>query len=325
MRAEVLALLDRSPWRDATVTPLAGDASHRRYARLTGGPTPALLMDADPALGEDVEPFMRIGGHLRDAGLPCPEIFAADTSAGAVLLEDFGGVSLADALTASPGEGAKLYADAAAHLVTFAQAAPPPGLGRWSSAEMAPLADLAVTWYAPDRPSPSPSVRAALAPFDDGPRAFVHRDYHVENLMLRAGHDGPARLGVIDFQDGALGHPAYDLASLIDDVRRDTPDDIRAACIAQVRAGLALDEDTLGAALAAHSAQRALRILGVFARLRIRDGKPRYLGFLPRTWAILTRACAHPHLAELRRHVAELPPPTPEHIIAIERRCPIPA
>ncbi|MGR3491999.1 MAG: aminoglycoside phosphotransferase family protein [Shimia sp.] len=322
MRAEAKDFLARTPWHTARMEPLAGDASLRGYARLIGGPKRALLMDADPAKGEDVGPFIRISRHLTAATLPAPQIYEADESSGFLVIEDFGNLSMAAAAQDAPQQQMRLYERATDHIVAFATLAPLDGLPAWDSASMAPLSDLAVTWYAPGRPSPTGVIRTALAPFDDTGGTFVHRDYHAENLMVRPG-DGP--LGIIDFQDAALGHPSYDLASLIHDVRRDVPADIAGTAIRRVTAALDLDRETFEAALAAHSAQRALRILGVFARLRIRDGKPRYLEWLPRTWRILREACTHPHLAEVRRIVDELPAPTPEHLRTIEARCHAPA
>ena len=134
---------------------------------------------------------------------------------------------------------------------------------------------------------------------------FVHRDYHAMNLMWLPHRTGVARVGMIDFQDALAGHPAYDLISLLEDARREvTPaisDFMTALYISRSRAeGLALDETQFRAAAALLAAQRNAKIIGIFARLWMRDTKPRYLAHLPRVWRYMERDLAHPALAPLK-------------------------
>ena len=131
---------------------------------------------------------------------------------------------------------------------------------------------------------------------------------------------GAAPLGLLDYQDAVAAHPAYDLVSALQDARRDVDPATEQAQIARYLAATGLAEAPFRAAYALIGAQRALRILGVFARLAIRDGKPRYLDMMPRVWAAITRDLSHPALAPLAAALADVPPPTPEIIAAIRAR-----
>jgi aminoglycoside/choline kinase family phosphotransferase len=151
---------------------------------------------------------------------------------------------------------------------------------------------------------------AAFAPTLDGARVAVLRDYHAENLIWLPGRAGHARVGLLDYQDMLVGHPAYDLVSLLADARRDVAPELRAAMLARYLERTADDPSAFRLAADTLSAQRNLKILGLFTRLARRDGKPRYLAHLPRVWAHLTRDLGHPALAPLRTWVARhVPPP----------------
>jgi aminoglycoside/choline kinase family phosphotransferase len=172
-------------------------------------------------------------------------------------------------------------------------------------------ASLLVDWYLPEasgRPT-APALRAdylarwhaALAPVLAGPRTLALRDFHVDNLMLLDDRAGAKACGLLDFQDAAIGHPAYDLVSLLEDARRDLPDDLVAAMRARHAAALPhLAGREFDAAFATLGAARHARVVGLWIRLHRRDGKPVYRRHLPRTWRRLERALAHPALAELR-------------------------
>ncbi|HVL79845.1 MAG TPA: phosphotransferase, partial [Sphingomicrobium sp.] len=127
----------------------------------------------------------------------------------------------------------------------------------------------------------------------------VLRDYHAENVMLVDGRDGVARFGLLDFQDALVGHPAYDLASVLEDARRDVPEAIERAMLDRYIAAMG-QGDLFERAYWALAAQRNTRILGVFTRLWKRDDKPRYRQFQPRMWGLLERDLAHPGLEPVR-------------------------
>ncbi len=296
---------------------LPADASFRRYHRLEGGPRPALLMDAPPPQ-EDVRPFLSIAAHLRRIGLSAPEIFAADEVQGFVLLEDFGAQTQAQRLDAG-AEPMPLYLAAAEALAVLHEAPPPPGLPRWDGSNMPRLtAATFLEWWWPAAfgAAPSDEVRAEfdsamqdmLAPFD-GAGCFVHRDYFPANLMP-LDRPAPRDVGILDFQDAALGHPAYDLVSLVEDARRDVAVPVREAAVRRyLDLRPSLDRDAFLAAMAALGAQRHLRVAALWVRLARRDGKPHYLAHGPRCWALLARALGHPAAAPLARFLDTHVPP----------------
>ncbi len=316
MRPEAEAFLAAHGFAAAAREPLRADASFRRYVRLRGGPCPALLMDAPPP-AEDVRPFLHVAAHLAAIGLSAPEVIAADIPRGFLLIEDFGPATMADALAAG-ADPAPLHADAAITLAALHEAPPPAGLPAWDAARMAETAAATfLDWWWPEAfgvpPSPAiraqfdAAIRAMLAPF--AARGFVHRDYFPANLMPLP-RPGARRMGVLDFQDAALGHPAYDLVSLVEDARRDVPETLRDATIGHYLAHRpGLDAAAFRAAMAALGAQRHLRVAALWVRLARRDAKPGYLVHGPRCWALLARALGHEAAAPLRAFLdAHVPP-----------------
>jgi len=303
-----MAFLKNAGFGAAQLDPLPSDASARRYTRLLGGPRPALLMEAPPP--ENTRPFIAIADHILGVGLSAPEIIAADPEAGLVLLEDFGDAThsaLLDAGAPAP----ELYAEAAETLAALHEAAPPPGLPAWDAAAMArATAATFLDWWwpammgnAPDddlRAGLADALHAMLAPFA-GVQGFVHRDYFPANLMRLEGRAGARRTGLLDFQDAGLGHPAYDLVSLVQDARRDVARAARDAAIERyfaARPGVVREDFT--AAMAASAAQRHLRVAALWVRLARRDNKDHYLVHGPRCWRLLAEALEHPATTPLR-------------------------
>jgi aminoglycoside/choline kinase family phosphotransferase len=318
------AFIARCGWAGARVMPLAGDASNRRYLRLRrGSGEGAVLMDAPPGTGEDIRPFLSIAQHLRQAGLRAPHIIAADTRTGLMLLEDLGDALFARVLEAAPQQESTLYAAAVDVLVRLHAAPLPDGVAAYDAAAMADLGALAVDWYAPEAGPREPLQTAlgdALARTASGVSVLVLRDYHAENLIWLGG-EGSSAIGLLDFQDAMRGHPAYDLVSLLTDARRDVSPTVADRMTNRYIAATGQDRGAFLAACAALGAQRNLRILGVFARLCLRDGKQHYLSLLPRVWTHLQGCLAHPELARLRDAAASLPPPTPARLADLEARC----
>jgi aminoglycoside/choline kinase family phosphotransferase len=287
---------------------LPADASHRRYARLVGGPEPALLMDAPPP--EDVRPFARLARHLHAAGLSVPQIIAEDAEAGFLIIEDFGDATHA-ALLNGGADPVPLYTEAAEALAALHSAPVPPGLPAWDAAAMArATAATFCDWWWPAafgvpptgavRQELDTALHAMLAPFA-GACGFVHRDYFPANLLRIASRSGAQRTGIIDFQDAGLGHPAYDLISLVEDARRVVVPEARRAALARylaLRPGL--DRGEFLAAMAACGAQRHLRVAALWVRLDRRDGKPHYLQYGAHCWGLLERSLSQPACAPLR-------------------------
>ena len=293
-------------WGGARIEPLAGDASFRRYFRVIAGERSAVLMDAPPP-HEDPRPFIAVAEWLSSVGLSAPEILARDLDRGLLLLDDFGDARLRETLDSDPGLERELY-ELATDLLVQLHAHPPMaglpvhGLDQWLD-EVTLFTD----WYCPalgldvDVAGFAAAWQSVLAPVarDGLGPVTVLRDFHAENVMLVHGRDGVSRLGLLDFQDALAGHPAYDLASVLEDARRDVPAGIERAMIDRYVAATGHGE-AFEQAYWALAAKRNTRILGVFTRLWKRDGKPHYTAFQPRMWGLLERDLARPGLAPIR-------------------------
>jgi N-acetylmuramate 1-kinase len=327
---ETTAFVARAGWGQAARRHLAGDASERRYERLRLGAATAVLMDNPPGGTDDPAAFATMARHLRSLGLSAPEILAEDLTQGFLLLEDLGDDLFARLLQADPSREAQLYTAAVNALLQLQSAPAPAGLPNLSANDWADAASFAPDWYAfaatgskPDTGPFRTALTDTLRANADGPRVLILRDFHAENLLWLPGRTGPARVGILDFQLGQLGQPGYDLVSLLQDARRDVAPATEAAMIARFTAATGLDPTVFTAHYATLGAQRALRILGVFARLCLVAGKPQYLKLIPRVWGQLQRNLAHPALAPLRRVCVDLlPAPTPDLLQKIERQCP---
>ena len=323
------ALIAQTPWANAVRAPLAGDASNRRYERLTDPDTgkAAVLMDAPPEKGEDVCAFVRISNHLRAVGLSAPEIYAEDAEFGFLLLEDLGDDLFARLLQNKPELERPLYEAATDVLIALHQSPLLP-LDSYGPTLMAELATLAVTKYADGiTGTPDAEVRDrferrledVLHRETQGPKVLIQRDYHAENLLWLPERDGVQRVGLLDFQCAMLGHPAYDLVSLLQDVRRNVPAGIEMRMVNRYLSASGMDEHNFRTAYAVLGAQRNLRILGVFARLGAEYGKPHYVDMIPATWRHLMRDLEHPALAPVASLIRNtLPPPTPENLARLK-------
>ncbi len=302
------SFLEQNGYAAARRIPLAGDASFRRYERLCGGPRPALLMLCPPGR-EPVGPFLRIAALLRGFGLSAPAVYAADEVAGLALIEDLGDDTFTALLARGEDETA-LYRLAVEILATLHRRPAPAGLPAWDHRAMAEAAAATLLdwwWPAMFGEPPARAVRLGfaaaaaetLAPFAGDETVLVHRDFHVDNL-LRLDRPGIAACGLLDFQDAAAGHRAYDVMSLLEDARRDVSPEVRRAALAHYLdlCGIA-DRGRFLAAFAAHAALRHARVAALWTRLERRDGKAQYLRLAPRTWRLLERALAHPACAPL--------------------------
>ena len=318
-----------SGWGAATRRPLAGDASDRRYERLRLGDQTAVLMDSPPNGADDVLAFVNMARHLRELGLSAPQVLAKDLADGFLLLEDLGDGLLAGLLATNPDREIELYAPAVDVLLHLQSAPAPLGLSDLTAAEWARAAGLAVDCYALaargeqlDSEPLLAALSAALAAHADVPRVLILRDFHAENLLWLPDRTGLSRVGLLDFQLGQMGQPGYDLVSLLQDARRDVTAVTEAAMIARFVAATGADARTFAAQYAVLGAQRALRILGVFARLCLTAGKPGYLRLIPRVWGQLQRNLLHPALTDVRAECARLlPEPTLEILKRIESQC----
>ncbi len=269
--------------------------------------------------GADCGRFVAAAKYLRQRGLSAPEIYAAEPAQGFVIIEDLGDALYADVVDA--GNEVGLYRAAVDVLaVLHADTAPsllPPDKAFYAYDETALLAeiDLLTDWFMPvalgrkasdDEVSEHRALWRAVLSNARKPRSvFVHRDYHAQNLLWLPDRAGVAKVGLIDFQDAVAGTKAYDLISLIEDARRDVAPDIAESTTkhyldAMRDQGTPLDEAEFRAQMAVMAAQRNAKIAGIFARLYKRDGKPRYLNYLPRVWGYLNSDLEHPAMAGLK-------------------------
>ena len=341
----ISAFLAASGYENHARTFLLGDASARRYEQLQaprGKGTPLILMDSPPMpdgpvvrdglpysqiahLAETVTAFAAVDQGLREIGLAAPEIFAADLDAGLLVIEHLGGEVFQDMVRARTMDLSEPYRTAVDALVRIVERPLPKtvALPDGASYEVPPYdasaleieAELLLDWYWPalhQAPAPD-SARAeflaiwrALWPLlECHQTVWCLRDYHSPNLIWRADNEGLARLGIIDFQDAVRGHPAYDLASLLQDARVDIEEDFERQmldhyCNKRLEADGGFDRKTFEECYAIMAAQRTTKILGIFMRLKHRDGKPGYLQHIPRLWGYLDRTLTAPVLGDLK-------------------------
>ena len=329
----IRAFLDKAGWRPAARRYLQGDASSRSYERIAGADRKSVLMDWPPpapgsAAGDrrviyrarDVRAFIAVGDGLRDAGLSTPAFFAEDGEAGFLLMEDFG----SEGVVADGAPIAERYLVAVAALAEIHRSPRPSDLPladgsvhrlpAYRAEAFAAELDLFPQWYVPHATGGPPgaaeraSFEALWAPLlgrlDGVEQSWVLLDVHSPNLLWLPDRQGIRRIGFLDFQDALIGPSAYDVASLAQDARISVPPALEQGIIGHyVRLRRAADSDfdseAFAEAYAILAAQRATKILGVFARLADHAKKPAYLQHIPRVREYLARSLAHPVLSGL--------------------------
>jgi aminoglycoside/choline kinase family phosphotransferase len=337
--AAVRAFLEESGFGEAERIKLQGDASTRGYERLVLDGQSYILMnsprrpDGPPVrdgkpysaiahLAEDVNAFIAMAKGLRQRGLSAPTIYFADSEKGFLILEDLGEERLLEG--EPPAPVAERYETAVDLLAALHSNDLPPALPvsprvdhRIPTYDLEAFlieAELLLDWYLPRLKAPVAQEardaflalwQDALTPVLEAPATWVLRDYHSPNILWLPEREGIARVGLLDFQDAVLGTAAYDLASLLQDARVDVHEGMEITLLgryARLRREATEDFDTaaLVRLYATVAAQRATKILGIFARLDMRDGKPQYLRHMPRISGYLQRSLAHPALEPLR-------------------------
>lgn len=317
--------LERAGWPKARRENLAGDASFRRYERVYLADDHAVLMDAPPP-HEDIRPFMAVTQHLEAAGFSAPHIIGADIEAGFLLLEDLGDDRYSRVVAHDATRELSLY-EAAVDALVALHGKPVPRelavagdhfhrLPDYDETLLLREVSLLTDWYLPalhkapvaagERREFHNLWRDVIRHLDTKNPVLVLRDYHADNLMWLADRDGLARVGMLDYQDAVIGHAAYDLVSLLQDARRDVSPALEAAMIdrylaASAQAGRRFDEAAFRTSYGILGAQRNIKIIGIFMRLCVRDGKAAYLDMIPRVWALLERDLAIPELAGIAR------------------------
>ena len=304
--------------RDYRFEALPGDASPRSYHRIAGSSPPLLLMQDLPEPQGSMSSFISIARHLLRLGLSAPKIHAEAENQPWALIEDFGDSTYSRLLAGNFSEDT-LYSEAIlalAHLHDSFDAeggAALPGLPSYDFSLLMEEADLLIDWYYPrieGRQLPAPTRRrwtlAWRQAFEALPPAtmtLVLRDFHCDNLVRLPRRPGPSACGLLDFQDAVLGHPAYDLMSLVEDARRDIRDDFALSLIElyhRLREGRSGNRDQFGLWFQFLAAQRHAKVLGIFTRLAERDGKSGYLVHLERVARLFERALDAAPLAPVR-------------------------
>jgi N-acetylmuramate 1-kinase len=283
-------------------------------------------------LAEDVRPFVAIANGLRSRGFSSPVIHHADIDVGFLITEDFGSAGFVEG--DPPDPIAERYEAATDMLVALHRENLPDTLPLVPHVNYSiPIFDidallveagLMLEWYLPDRGvQPSGHLRLEFAAMwrellQKSPASattWVLRDFHSPNLIWLSERTGIARVGIIDFQDAVLGPGAYDLVSLLQDARVDISEQFELTLFTRYIKSRRMADDNFNAAdfaslYAIMSAQRNTRLLGTFARLNRRDGKPQYLRHQPRIWSYLNRSLAHPALSPVRDwYAVNVPPP----------------
>ncbi len=314
--------IKESGWQAATRVPLAADASSRSYDRLIdeqSGKT-AILMNAPIDIESNIVTFKQVTETLRGYGLSAPEVYHTDAINGFLLIEDLGDDLFKRICGHTPEMEWQLYEAAIDVLAELHTHNAPLELPRYDAQTYLREARLLTDWYLPAAtgalgPAALPeeydrliNEACALLPTDG--LVLVQRDYHAENLLWLPQRSGIKRVGLLDYQDALAGHPAYDLVSLLEDARRDTSPELQAAMITRYLAAKGVDEKGFIMSYNILGAQRNLKIIGIFTRLYLRDGKATYLDLIPRVWAHLMRDLMHPALAGLQSWVKQnLPEP----------------
>ncbi|MDP3737267.1 MAG: phosphotransferase [Hyphomonadaceae bacterium] len=277
-----------------------------------------------------VEAFAAVGGHLVHLGLSAPKMHDQDIPRGLALLEDLGDDLFARVIE-NGGDEIQLY-EAAGEVLAAVHRAPAPFTlpyrgGEWPILTYDHLAlsanvDLFVEWM-PKRDLEMrineqtrlrwERVRENLiAKAEDFPRSLIMRDTHAENLLWLPQREGVGRVGLLDFQDALLGWGEWDISMLVHDARRDVSAEARAAATRAYLDGTGGNRKDFDERLAVLGAMNMMRIMGIFARLVVRDNKPRYDTFQPRLRRLLNETLSHPSMSEAKDFVTAVAP----HLLA---------
>ena len=343
---QIRAFLQQAGYADATRQRMQGDASTRIFERLTLDGHTMVMMNAPPHpdgppihdgkpysaiahLAENTVPYVALAEALRERNLSAPEILQADTALGLVIMEDLGEDRVVAGDPPAPIEAR--YHTALDVLISLHRRRLPDTLPQFDY--QLPQYDidaflieveLLLDWYLVHVGAPITESRRtiflslwrdALMPAIEAPATWVLRDYHSPNLLWLPGRHDVYRIGIVDFQDAVMGPAAYDVASLLQDARVNVSEPLEVALLSRyVRArqndDRFFDPAEFARLYSTMAAQRATKVLGIFARLNQRDGKPQYLRHIPRIWRYLQRSLEHPDLAPLHAwYAAHVPAP----------------
>ena len=303
-RLSPAAYLNTLPLSVQSIHTLPADASHRTFHRLLTEEGSLILMDAPPPL-EDIRPYCRVAHALEACGLSAPKIFHHDDAQGYVVMEDFGDNTFTRVLASTPDAERTLYQSALSVLIHLTQQEAPRGLPPYDIALLMRELNLYPDWAVPFSLEQRTLWEQVWGDILDQvvlsqpQKSLVLRDYHVDNMIWLPQRDGVKQCGLLDFQDAVIGHPAYDLVSLLWDARRNVPDKARWLMLYLNTAGV--QAESFMPVYFVLGLQRTLKIIGIFHRLNQRDNKPQYLQHLPRLQTYVDVFLAQPVCAPLAK------------------------
>lgn len=288
---------------------LKGDASTRRYSRVNKNGRSAILMDCrnEPSFKPGMAEFLKIQDWLKNIGISVPHIYEVDETKHFMIVEDFGDITFSQAIAQGHNQS-DLYKCAAEVLAHIAKNACELSLPLYEQTFIHARHKDILEYYVPQkigRKITEEEVQGYLSAWADVEKtlssftpSFLHMDYHLENIMFLPNRNGIAQCGIIDFQDGALGHVAYDLANLLEDARVSVPENIKATILRDK------DEEYI-AHYRVRATQFHCRVIGLFVKLA-GEGKPEYLAHINRLENYIADALKAPLLAPLKEFFTDL-------------------
>ncbi|MDF2964823.1 MAG: phosphotransferase [Rickettsiaceae bacterium] len=312
--------IERNGYGSFDVVNLPADASFRTYARLIKGEESFILMDSPPE-HYNLEPFVKIGTHLLNAGFSAPKLFEQDHENGFMILEDLGTVSVNNLLSSDGSKETEelIYKKIIRLLIQIQETPAPKGLSLYTKELLIKEAEIFLDWFLPILHGEATAYdlkeeysylwNKIFNSIDLKEECLTLRDFHVDNLMYMEERNNLNQIGLLDFQDALIGSPAYDLVSLVEDARRDIDATLASELINYYLSLIpAYNRKDFLAQYSILGAQRNIRILGVFARKATRDKNSRYLSFVPRVRKHLDKDLTHPLLAPLKDWLNKVAP-----------------
>ena len=311
---QIKELLRKNNLLCAPTEKITSDASNRKYLRLTKGNKTVILMDSNPKKNEPVNNFIYFTNFLRKHHFSAPKIYDSDIPNGLLLLEDLGARNFADILKVKPKVETNIYREAVNQLIMIQSKDTPKQAKPYSTEILIEEALLFTEWYLGETNSSRLSTQftSLLTPLlkkiDQTKPTLVLRDFHAENLIWMNSRKNFKRVGLLDYQDALIGHPAYDIASLLKDARRDVSIEVRDIMTNHYLEKTKHNKDLFLRDYSILSAQRNLKIIGIFSRLSIRDKKKNYVKLIPRVWKNLENDFMHPDLKNLSKFINAVAP-----------------
>ena len=311
---QIKELLRKNNLLCAPTEKITSDASNRKYLRLTKGNKTVILMDSNPKKNEPLNNFIYFTNFLRKHHFSAPKIYDSDIPNGLLLLEDLGARNFADILKVKPKVETNIYKEAVNQLIMIQSKETPKQAKPYSTEILIEEALLFTEWYLGETNSSRLStqftslLRPLLKKIDQTKPTLVLRDFHAENLIWMNSRKNFKRVGLLDYQDALIGHPAYDMASLLKDARRDVSIEVRDIMTNHYLEKTKHNKDLFLRDYSILSAQRNLKIIGIFSRLSIRDKKKNYVKLIPRVWKNLENDFMHPDLKNLSKFINAVAP-----------------